>query len=197
MKKGTMTLFETASACQQCVISVIGSHAGEGIEAIFERKKADIEQTGRTFWLVRSPKAKPAQVQGICRTTPTYTMFIEPSTRGGARPTTEEHGAKEYSENRVVWHQFPKDLGPVTGKLDNGAKALVFDMVQTGVGGTMDLWDYGELSDISKPLRFILGCSTVCATRGDTRPYPGRMKSRYRGVVAIARLVAPYCVWVR
>ena len=197
MKKDARTLFETASACQRCVISVIGSHAGEGIDEIFERKKADIEQIGRTFWLVRSPKAKPAQVQEICRTAPTYTMFIDPSTKGGARPTTEEHEAKEYSENRVAWHQFPKGLGPVTGKLDNGATALVFDMVQTGVGGTLDLWDYGELSDISKPLRFILGCSTVCAIRGDTKSYPGRMKSRFRGVVAVARLAAPYCVWVR
>jgi hypothetical protein len=91
MKKDAMTLFETASGCQHCVVSVIGSHAGEGIDAIFERKKADIEQIGKTFWLVRSPKAQPGQVQGICRTAPAYTMFIEPSTKGGARPTIEEH----------------------------------------------------------------------------------------------------------
>lgn len=197
MEKDTVTLFETASACQQCVISVIGDHAGEGIDAIFERKKADIEQIGRTFWLMRSPKAQPAQVQGICGTVPTYTIFIEPSTKGGARPTTEEHEAKEYSENRVVWHQLPKGLGPVTGKLNSGATALVFDMVQTGTGGILDLWDYGELLDISEPLRFILGCSTVCAIRGDTKSHPERMKSRFRGVVAVARLAAPYCVWVR
>ena len=197
MEKDTVTLFETASACQHCVISVIGDHAGEGIDPIFERKKADIEQIGRTFWLMRSPKAQPEQVQGICRTVPTYTMFVAPSTKGGARPTTEEHVAKEYSENRVVWHQLPIGLGPVTGKLDNGTTALVFDMVQTGVGGTLDLWDYGELSESSKPLRFILGCSTVCAIRRDTKSHPGRMKSRFRGVVAVARLAAPYCVWVR
>jgi hypothetical protein len=192
-----VTLLETALASQYCVISVIGAHAGEDVDCIFKRKKADIEQIGKTFWLVRSPKAQPAQIQGICRTVPAYTMFIEPSTKGGARPTTEEHEAKEYSENKVVWHQLPKGLGPVTGKLDNGATALVFDMVQTGVGGTLDLWDYGELSDISKPLRFILGCSTVCAIRGDTKSHRGRMKSRFRGVVAVARLAAPYCVWVR
>ena len=124
-------------------------------------------------------------------------MFVAPSAKGGARPTTEEHVAKEYSENRVVWHQLPIGLGPVIGKLDNGTTALVFDMVQTGVGGTLDLWDYGELSESSKPLRFILGCSTVCAIRKDTKSHPGRMKSRFRGVVAVARLAAPYCVWVR
>lgn len=192
-----MTLFETALACQQCVISVIGDHAGEGVDAIFERKKADIKQVGKTFWLVRSLKAQPAQVQGICRTVPTCTIFIEPSTKGGARSTIEEHEAKEYSENRVVWNQLPKGLGPVTGKLDNGATALVFDMVQTGVGGTLDLWDYGELLDISKPLRIILGCSTACAIRRDTKSHPGGMKSRFRGVVAVARLADPFCVWIR
>ena len=36
---------------------------------------------------MRSPKARPSQVQNMCKTGPTYTIFIEPATRGGARPT--------------------------------------------------------------------------------------------------------------
>ena len=47
------------------------------------------------------------------------------------------------------------------------------------------------------PLRFILGCSTVCAIRRDTKSDPRRMKSRLRGIVAVARLADPYCVWIR
>ena len=175
----------------------MGDHAGEGSDAIFDRKNADIKRMGKTFWLMRSPKARPAQVQGICTTVPTYTIFVEPAIKGGARPTTEEDAAKEYSDDGVLWHRFPKGLSPVTGKLDKGAIALVFDMMTTDVSGTLDLWDYGELSDAHKPLRFILGCSTVCAVRRDTKSHPEKMKSRYRGIVAVARLADPYGVWIR
>ncbi|MCL4476657.1 MAG: hypothetical protein M1508_10595 [Nitrospirae bacterium] len=197
MKKDNMTLLEAALACSQGVVSVMGDHAGEGADAIFDRKKADIERIGKTFWLMRSPKARPAQVQGICNTIPAYTIFVEPATKGGARPTTEEDAAKEYSDDGVLWHRLPKGLSPVTGKLDTGATALVFDMMTTDVSGTLDLWDYGELSDIHNPIRFILGCSTVCAVRKDTKSHPEKMKSRYREIVAVARLADPYCVWIR
>ncbi len=197
MKKDNMTILEAALGCPQCVVSVTGDHAGEGADAIFDRKKADIERIGVTFWFMRSPKARPPQVQGICKTFPAYTIFVEPATKGGARPTTEEDAAKEYSHDGVLWHQLPEGLSPVTGKLDTGATALVFDMMTTNVSRTLDLWDYGEAVDIHKPLRFILGCSTVCAVRKDTRSHPKRMKSHYRGIVAVARLAGPYCVWMR
>ncbi len=150
MKKDNMTLLEAALECPQCVVSVMGDHAGEGADAIFNRKKADIERMGVTFWLMRSPKARPPQVQRICRTFPAYTIFVEPATKGGARPTTEEDAAKEYSDDGVLWHQLPKGLSPVTGKLDTGATALVFDMMTTDVSGTLDLWDYGEASGHSQ-----------------------------------------------
>jgi len=197
MKEDKLTLLEKALACPQCVVSVMGDHAGEGVDSIFNRKNEDIERTGKTFWLMRSPKVRPQHVQQICKTVPAYTIFVEPATKGGARPTTKEDAAKEYSDDGVQWHQFPNGLSPVTGKLGSGATALVFDLMTTDVSGTLDLWDYGELSDINKPLRFILGCSTVCAFRKDTRSHPDKMKSRYRGIVAIARLAPPYCVWVR
>ena len=197
MKKGNMPLLEAALQCPTCVVSVIGDHAGEGTDTIFDRKKADIERTGVTFWLMRSPKARPQQVQGICRPLPAYAIFVEPATKGGARPTTEEDAAKEYFEDRVLWLKLSKDLSPVTGKLDAGATALVFDMMTTDVSGALDLWDYGEALDIHKPLRFMLGCSTVCAVRKDTKSHPEKMKSRYRGIAAVARLADPYCVWIR
>jgi hypothetical protein len=197
MNKDNMTLLESALACPQCVLSVMGDHAGEGVDAIFKRKIADIERMDITFWLMRSPKARPAQVQGICNTIPSYTIFVEPATKGGARPTTEENTAREYSDDGVLWYRLPIGLSPVTGKLDTGATALVFDMMTTDVSGTLDLWEYGDASDTHKPLRFILGCSTVCAIRKDTKSHPERMKSRFREIVAVARLAKPYCVWIR
>jgi hypothetical protein len=191
------TLVEDVLACSHCIVSVMGDHAGESPDAIFNRKMADIEKIGKTFWLIRSPKAKSAQVQGLCKTTQAYAIFVEPATKGGARPTIAEDPTKEYSNDRVLWNPLPNGLSPVTGKLESSATALVFDQMATGVSGTLDLWDYGELSDINRPLRFSLGCSTVCAVRMDTKSHSEKMKSRYRGIVAIARLATPYCVWVR
>jgi hypothetical protein len=192
-----MSLLEVALASSHCVMSVMGDHAGEGPDAIFERKMADIKRIGKTFWLIRSPKARPAKVQGICNTNRRYTIFIEPASKGGARPTTEEVAAREYSHDGVSWQQLPKGLSPVTGKLDTGAIALVFDTMTTDIDRKLDLWEYGELSDIPKPLRFILGCSTICAVRRNTKSHPDKMKSHFREIVAVARLADPYCVWLR
>jgi hypothetical protein len=197
MKKDDMTLLKAALECPQCIVSVMGDHAGEGTDAIFDRKKNDIERIGVTFWLMRSPKARPLQVQGICKTSLAYAIFIEPATKGGARPTIEENAAIEYSNDKILWHKLPKDISPVTGKLDASATALVFDMMTTNVKGALDLWNYGDFSNAQNPLKFILGCSTVCAIQKDMTSHPGRMKSRYREIVAVARLAQPYCVWLR
>jgi len=192
-----MALLEDALKSTRCIISVMGDHAGESVDAIFNRKIADIERTGRTFWLMKSPKARPAQVQDICKLSPAYTIFVEPATKGGARPTIIDEAAREYSVDKKVWYRLPESISPVTGKLDSGSAALVFDMMATTVSGTIDLWMYGDFSVKVKPLKFILGCSTVCAIKKDMSSYPERMKSRYRGIVAVAKLAEPYCIWLR
>jgi hypothetical protein len=192
-----MTILNKAISNPECIISVMGDHAGEDANSIFNRKIADINRTGKTFWLMKSPKARPIQVQELCRKKPAYIFFIEPATIGGARPTTSEDVAKEYSQDGQSWYSFPEGLGPVTGKLDKSATALVFDALTTNVSGTLDLWDYAEFADIRKPIKFILGCSTVCAVKKNMKSHPHKMKSRYRGIVAVARLAKPYCVSLR
>jgi hypothetical protein len=192
-----MGLLEEALKSPQCIISVMGDHAGEGIDAIFFRKANDIEQRKTTFWFMRSPKARPVQLQSLCKKIHTYAIFVEPATRGGARPTKKEDAAMEYSVDRLLWHRLPEGISPVTGKIDAAAAALVFDMLTTVDDGILDLWDYADVSDPQKPVKFILGCSTVCAIRKDMKPHPKKMKSRYRRIVAAARLAEPYCVWLR
>jgi hypothetical protein len=192
-----MTLLVEALRCKSCIVSVMGDHAGEAAEAIFDRKQDDIERIGMTFWLMRSPKARPRQVQHVCGSLPAYTIFVEPATKGGARATTTDDRAREFSDDGTSWHRLPQGLSPVTGKLDRGATALVFDLLSTDVSGVIDLWDYADAGDSSKPLKFILGCATVCAIRKNVESQPGGMKSRYRRVVAVARLAEPYCAWLR
>ena len=192
-----MTSLNVALEQPRCIVSVMGSHAGEDTHAIFARKKADVVRVGVTFWLMRSPKARPPQVAELCQASPAYALFVAPATHGGARPTTCEDAATEYSCDRHLWQRLPAGISPVTGKLDASAAALVFDMLATDVSATVDLWAYGEASAVATALRFRLGCSTVCAIRADMTQHPNRMKARYRALVAVARLTYPYCVWLR
>ena len=80
------------------VISVMGAHANEGISIIFGRKMQDIDRAGTTYWLMRSPKARPPEVQDICKTTTSYVIFIEPGWKGGARPTTKQDAASQFGQ---------------------------------------------------------------------------------------------------
>ena len=192
-----MPLLDEALAASECVISVMGAHAGEDADGIFGRKIDDCETVGRTFWVARSAKARPAQVQGICNPGRGYVIFVDPASPSGARPTTESDSATEYSPDRARWFPLPNGIGPVTGQMDTSAAALVFDKLTTDVDRTVDLWAYADAADPAKPLKFILGLSTACAVRKDMSAHPERMKSRYRRAVAVARLADPYCVWMR
>ena len=62
----TKKIIEEALSSTQCIISVMGDHAGEGVVDIFNRKIEDITKINRTFWLIKSPKAKPQLVQKMC-----------------------------------------------------------------------------------------------------------------------------------
>ncbi|MBK7982549.1 MAG: hypothetical protein IPK09_02830 [Candidatus Competibacteraceae bacterium] len=189
-----MGLIDEAMQNSKCIISVIGSHAGEGINNILDRKKADIQKIGKTFWIVKSSTISPSEVQGICNATPIYTLFIGPASKGGAKDTKNETVAKSYSEDYRIWHPLPEHLTPVTGKLDSQTTALVFDRIETGFDEMINLWDYSEQDD--QPLKLSLGRSTTHAIQKDPKNHPDRMKSPHRKLIAIARLVKPYAVWV-
>jgi hypothetical protein len=192
-----MSLVDEALSAPAVVVSVMGPHAGEDSSTIFGRKMKDCETVERTFWVAKSPKARPAQVQEICRSGQGFVLFIEPASPGGARPTTESDSAVEYSPDRVAWFPLPNGLGPVTGQMDASATALVFDRIVVDVDRAIDLWAYADFANPDVPLRFALGLSTAIALHKDTSEHPRRMKSRYRRLVAAARLADPYCVWLR
>ena len=192
-----MSLVDEALSARECVVSVMGPHAGEDSFSIFGRKMKDCETVGRTFWVARSAKARPAQVQEICLSGQGFVLFIEPASPGGVRPTTESDCATEYSPDRVEWSPLPVALGPVTGQMDASATALVFDRLVIDVDRVIDLWAYADFAHPDSPLRFALGLSTAIALRRDTSEHPRRMKSRYRRLAAVARLADPYCVWLR
>jgi len=190
------------SAPEFAVLSVMGPHAGEATEAIFERKIADIRNIGKTFWLVRSHKAKPKMVQSICftasfRKTNVFCLFLQPSSPGGAIPTKYNSAATEYSANLSTWHSLPHGLSPVTGLITRSACALVFDQLDAQEAEAVDLWQFADFFDPKHPIMIRQGASTLCALRKDMKSDPNRMKSNLRQLVAIGRLVEPYAVWLR
>lgn len=184
-------LLATALTADCVVLSVMGPHAGEDEGRIFARKIADVEATGRTFWLHRSPRARPDVVR---RSRPTFVLFITPAIASGARPTNETASATEYAADGVQWTPIPPDHSPVTGKLP--ASALVLSGL-TQCDGVIDLWTYADAESSEEPVRLRLGASTVLARRGDTSGHPDRMTSRKRRVLAVGSLAEVGCVYVR
>ena len=183
------------------VISVIGPHAEETTTAILDRKIKDIRIAGLTFWLIKSRQAKPKMVQQICLEAHTknakcYCVLIEPSSKYSVSPTKEHCYAKEYSKDGVVWHPLPKELSPVTGKIDNASYALVFKQLKL-VTDYIDLWQYADFFNRNDPVRIIRGSSTVCAIRKSLSNDADKIKSHIRRVVAIGELCDPFCVYLR
>lgn len=162
----TNKIIQDALSARHCIVSVMGAHAGEQADEIFNRKIKDIRKINRTFWLMKSPKAKPEIVQKMCSPSTAFAVFIKPATKNGARPATREQQATIFSENGLTWNPLPKGLGPVTGKLDCKVYALIFDQMETIHESTeIDLWNYADFIFPEKPLRLIIGCSTICATK--------------------------------
>ena len=191
-----------ANAHDYAVISVMGPHAGEDAGTIFKRKIDDTRNVGKTFWLVRSYKAKPPTVQSICgvaagKGMKVHCLFVEPSSQGGAAPTKSSGAAREYSPDGVTWFALPKGLGPVTGLMNAGAYALVFDELILEGQAAVDLWDYADFVEPCSPVIIRQGASTICAVRKNMSTHPKKAKANVRCLVAIGRLAQPYAVWLR
>ena len=184
------------------MISVMGPHAGEGSEAIFARKIDDVRNAGRTFWVVRSHKAKPDMIQSvgaaICgRSGDALCAFLAPSAPGGAVATKTACAAVEYSSDRCEWSPLPHGITPVTGQLAPSTCALVFDQLLILTQAVVDLWHYADFFDPEQPVRIRQGASTLGVIQKDTSTHPDRMKSHIREVIAVGRLVHPFAVWLR
>jgi len=181
------------------ILSVMGPHAGEDEAKIYQRKILDIDNTGMTFWLVRSNQAKPDAVQQMCKVAKSessdiYCYLIDPSSR--ASPTKYAESAKAYSQDKITWRDFPSSLGPVTGRIDKGAYALVFSEIKLS-NFNIDLWNYSNYFKQIEPIIFRQGGSTVCSIQKDSRAHPKKMQSNLRVVRAVARLTEPYEVWLK
>jgi hypothetical protein len=184
------------------VLSVMGPHAGEDSDEIFARKIADIRNAGKTFWVIRSHKAKPNMIQTIGsaardRATEPLCAFLEPSSPGGSVPTKTRCAAAEYSADLSKWEKLPPGIGPITGQMTRSACALVFDQLALCELAVLDLWHYADAFNQEQPVKIRQGASTVGVFGRDTSAHPDRMKSHIRQIIAVGRLIEPFAVWLR
>lgn len=156
------------------VLSVMGPHAGESVDAIFERKIEDVRRCGRTFWLFKSPAANPSRATAF---KPERVLFLAPVAKNGARPTTASSAATEFSRDGVTWETLPA-ISPITGKLP--AYALVLSTLAL-VDEEIDLGAYVTYD--GKPVVFRLGASTLLA-----QPVTSATIGKRRRVIAVGRI---------
>ncbi len=171
------------------IFSIIGWHAGEAIEDIIERKRADIKKAGRTIWLYHSWKATIPMVQQFGRTYPKAAVVF---LKGSAFPTSTSLSAREMSDDRKRWRPLPQGIGKVTGRLPAGG--LVITELEL-IEGDVDLWGYLQHPELC-PIRFQQGASTACAVPSPDGVVEG-MRSRHRRAVAVGRLIPPYGTFLR
>ena len=50
---------------EHLIISVIGPHAGESLNAIFSRKISDIKKCGFTYWICKSRAISPTRINAL------------------------------------------------------------------------------------------------------------------------------------
>ncbi len=181
------------------IFSVVGFHAGESEEEIFNRKRKEIADVGESFWLINSFKARTEIIQKFCRTAlednkEIYCIFLEASQRGSAKPTKFKSHASEFSSDKINWSKIPKKI-KVTGRINKNTTALILKTLEFNKNTNVkfDLWNYSDFLNDSAPIKFTQGASTVCAVRN----YKRGMKSRFRRVVAFGKLKNPFAVWLR
>ena len=95
------------------ILSIVGVHASETPEKIFDRKIQDINKSGQTFWIMRSNLANHKIVQKFCEDENVEVHFIAPATV--AQPTKIGKKYSFYSKDKTNWHPLPKEISDVTG----------------------------------------------------------------------------------
>lgn len=182
------------------IISVLGPHAGESVNEIFDRKQKEISLTKYTLWLHKSYTCKPEHFKGITDTI--ECLFIEPASRNGSRPTISSDKAEMYSIDKINWKSIPNTI-KCTGNL-LGAKALVIEKFvdindSNESDKIIDITDLRFFNYINQntPIQIRQGASTILCEVRDKPDKKSCVKSWDRVIVKRAYLRYPYCVWVR
>ena len=197
MKKN-MNLLNAAKNADYVFISVMGPHAQESENDIFQRKAKDIDDAGESFWVSKINKKYIEECIQKLNGKNGYLILVEASNNGkSACDTTGSKHATHYSTDKTNWNKIDDRISPVTGSLGNGATAYYYDGMELyNKENQIDLNYYCEVGNESESIRFQRGKSNVFAKKNETN-LNGGMKSSIRRIVAVLRLKSPYVVWVK
>jgi len=168
---------------------------------LLSKKILDLNKTGKSYWFINTTYPLREDIQNICQKNELYIIFIEPASNNMPRmlrsPIEDEDIANYYSADGQNWKSIPSDFSPITGKIREKTTVILFENLITEIGLEIDLWDYAVYRNDTIPLRFRLGFSSFCATKKDMSSHPGRMGLHLRKILAIAKIAAPFAVWVK
>lgn len=162
------------------ILTIIGSHAQEDINTIFNRKIEDIDLYGFTYWTFHSYKLDVNDVHNI---KPKYCLFLAP--KSNCKPTLSNSEAKFFSVDKQKWEDI--SIKNVTGKMP--AKSLVLKSINF----IEDLININDFRFNDEEIKFRIGASTILVKKDSLN----NINKNNRKIVAIAELKFPYCVWVK
>ena len=99
-----------------CIFSIVGPHCGETLESILNRKKADIDGGGFSFWNVKLNVRFIENLRNSLEGRRCYVILLE----GNANDTRGNDIAKFYSSDNARWQEIPTNISEVSGNLGWG-----------------------------------------------------------------------------
>ena len=91
------------------IFSLVGPHAGQALEEIFERKIKDCKDLKQTFWVYHSHRCTKSLFDAH---KPSEVWFISASKPGAAKQTKSSTVAQQFFKDNQ-WFDFPQNLSPV------------------------------------------------------------------------------------
>jgi hypothetical protein len=192
LKRSTLS-----TAPDSFIFMKIGSHAGETLEQILERKQREIEHAGRSFWGYGGASCHPlTQVQPFARSvsqqsSQVYLLmeYIHSTADPDIVPATE------YSSDGVRWEKIPEGIN-VTGS----RYALVLDEILPGEL-ELPLHNYsvgiGQSRGKSASEYLTGRVDKGCLVRDTSEGVDANISFTPRKAKYVARLVAPYGVLLK
>ena len=180
----------------------VGTHAGETLDSIIQRKTEEIERAGMAMWGYGGNTCHPeTMVQPFARTyqdrgMPVYLCMEEMDSKHFAQTTR----ADEFSVNGITWEVVPEAINVIGSRYALVIKELEkahFDLrlsaTRVAVGNSM-----GRSGQKYIRGRVDKACLEVFETNNDVEieQVPGA-QAPVQHIGLVAKLVAPFAVYVR
>lgn len=175
----------------------VGTHAQESLEDIIKRKSEEIDATGFGMWGYGGNTCHPTSMvqpfaQSFAENDNTIHLCMEEMESSHMAPPV---CAAEYSEDGVTWREIPETIEVLGSKyalmidrLHPETFSLPLDQTRVPVGPSM-----GRLGS-----RYVKGrVDKACLEIIERPEISNDSKPRYIPIHLVARLVAPYAVFLR